>query len=79
MFEPKYKKILERCLSDAIQNSAPGAVAYLGKNNERLFFGSVGKCALIPIEEDMQKETLFDLASLTKVIATNLSSLIGFQ
>jgi len=79
MFEPKYKKILERCLSDAIQNSAPGAVAYLGKNNERLFFGSVGKCALIPIEEDMQKETLFDLASLTKVIATTTAILLLYQ
>ncbi len=79
MFEPESKKALEICLSDAIQNSAPGAVAYLGKNNERLFFGSVGKCALTPVEEDMQKDTIFDLASLTKVIATTTAILLLYQ
>jgi len=79
MFRNREKEILLKCLNKAIQNSAPGAVAYVGKNNEVLFFDCVGKCAILPSEEEMRKDTIFDLASLTKVIATTTSVLLLYQ
>lgn len=79
MFSKQEKEIILKCLNNAIQNSAPGAVAYVGRNDEVLFFDSVGKCAILPSEEDMKKDSIFDLASLTKVIATTTSVLLLYQ
>ncbi|MGC8847192.1 MAG: serine hydrolase domain-containing protein, partial [Candidatus Hydrogenedens sp.] len=79
MFSKREREIILKCLNNAIKKSAPGSVAYIGKNNEVLFFDSVGKCAILPSEEEMKKDTIFDLASLTKVIATTTSILLLYQ
>ena len=80
MFDRQEKKVLLTCLINAIHNSnAPGAVAFLGRNDEILFFDAVGKSSVIPLEEEMGKDTIFDLASLTKVIATTTAILILYQ
>lgn len=79
MFSKREKEMVFKCLNNAIKNSAPGAVAYVGKNDEILFFDSVGKCTILPSEEEMKKDTIFDLASLTKVIATTTSVLLLYQ
>lgn len=80
MFDKQEKKVLLTCLKNAIEKSnAPGAVAYLGRKDEILFFDAVGKCSIVPLEEEMSGDTIFDLASLTKVIATTTSILILYQ
>ena len=66
-------------LKTAIEGSAPGAVAYVGKNDEVFFFGGVGKKSLMPIEEDLTVDTIYDLASLTKVVATTTAIMLLYQ
>ncbi len=79
MLDRKEKETILNCLKKSIQNSAPGAVAYFGRYDEVLFFECAGKCAILPNEEEIKKDTIFDLASLTKVIATTTSILILYQ
>jgi CubicO group peptidase (beta-lactamase class C family) len=48
----------------------PGAVALVGREGKIIFCEHVGHRALIPEPVPMAKDTIFDLASLTKVMAT---------
>ncbi len=57
------------------QGVYPGAVLLVGKGDEIVFFQAVGHRALIPRERPMEDETIFDLASLTKPLATALAIL----
>lgn len=55
--------------------AAPGAVALIGRGDELLAASCVGARALEPQREVLEPDTLFDLASLTKPIATATSVL----
>jgi uncharacterized protein YbbC (DUF1343 family) len=55
---------------------APGAVACVGKGEERLFLGGSGHRALTPGEEPATADTVYDLASLTKVVATTTAVML---
>ncbi|HOK08381.1 MAG TPA: DUF1343 domain-containing protein [Candidatus Hydrogenedens sp.] len=79
MLEKKYKIIFNKVLDTAIKNIPTGAVAYIGQYDEVLFFQASGKCSVVPYEEPMDKDVIFDLASLTKVIATTTSILLLYQ
>ena len=48
----------------------PGAVLLVGHRGKIVFEKAVGMRALMPIREPMTTDTIFDLASLTKVVAT---------
>ena len=48
----------------------PGAVVIVGKSDQTLYEKSFGLRATVPAEEPMTLDTVFDLASLTKVVAT---------
>ena len=48
--------------------SCPGAVLWLERNGSA-YHKAYGRRALVPAEEPMNEETIFDIASLTKVIA----------
>jgi len=48
----------------------PGAVLAVGYQGHLVFEAAVGHAALIPVERRMTLDTVFDLASLTKPIAT---------
>jgi serine-type D-Ala-D-Ala carboxypeptidase len=50
----------------------PGAVLLVGRGEEVLLHRSFGYAALVPEKQLLQKETIFDLASLTKPLATTL-------
>lgn len=75
-FEKKWIDNLLRC---AIENCAPGAVAYLGKMDDVLYWDCVGKRSLIPVEEPNGIDTIYDLASLTKVVATTTAVMLLYQ
>lgn len=51
----------------------PGAVLLVARKNEIVFFEQTGNRALLPTPFPMKKDTPFDLASLTKPLATTLS------
>lgn len=62
---------IRRALHDAVdQSRAPGAVLYVGDLDTEHFFEATGSRQLFPYTRALRRDTLFDLASLTKVIAT---------
>jgi uncharacterized protein YbbC (DUF1343 family)/CubicO group peptidase (beta-lactamase class C family) len=59
--------IVERAILDG---QIPGAVVLIGHNGQVAYRKAFGRRALEPRREAMTVDTIFDLASLTKVIAT---------
>ena len=57
----------------------PGAVVLIGHNGQVVFQKAYGSRALIPQREPMTLDTIFDAASLTKVIATTPSIMRLFE
>ena len=55
------------------ENRLPGAVILVGQNERILYRKAFGHRALVPKSESMTVDTVFDLASLTKVVATTTS------
>jgi CubicO group peptidase (beta-lactamase class C family) len=54
----------------------PGAVVLVGRSNKVLYWKAFGREVAEPFQEPMQKDTVFDLASLTKPIATAASVMV---
>jgi uncharacterized protein YbbC (DUF1343 family)/CubicO group peptidase (beta-lactamase class C family) len=54
----------------------PGAVVLVARRGRVVWHKAYGARSLIPEREMMTKETIFDLASLTKVVATSTSIMI---
>jgi uncharacterized protein YbbC (DUF1343 family)/CubicO group peptidase (beta-lactamase class C family) len=50
--------------------STPGAVVVVGRGDQTVYEKSFGLRATVPAEEPMTLDTVFDLASLTKVVGT---------
>jgi CubicO group peptidase (beta-lactamase class C family) len=48
----------------------PGAVVVVGRGDTVLFEKAYGQRAVAPLAEPMPLDTVFDMASLTKVVAT---------
>ena len=62
---------LQAALAKAVTDAqAPGAVGLVGNLDETLFFSAVGARQRFPVRRTAKKSTLYDLASLTKVIVT---------
>jgi len=62
---------LDRAIEQAIQeDKIPGAVLLIGHNGNVVYRKAYGKRAITPSPEPMTVDTIFDLASLTKVVAT---------
>ena len=62
---------LDRAINDAIEEGlTPGAVAWVESRGRRLHFASYGARSVVPEREGMTTDTVFDCASLTKVMAT---------
>jgi serine-type D-Ala-D-Ala carboxypeptidase len=63
----KIIEVLQRGIADEV---FPGAVALVAQRGKIVLFEHVGYRSLIPERMPMAKDTIFDLASLTKVMAT---------
>jgi uncharacterized protein YbbC (DUF1343 family)/CubicO group peptidase (beta-lactamase class C family) len=62
---------LDALLRDAVEKgNAPGAVLLVGHNGAVVYRKAFGNRALEPSKEPMTTDTVFDTASLTKVVAT---------
>jgi uncharacterized protein YbbC (DUF1343 family)/CubicO group peptidase (beta-lactamase class C family) len=62
---------VDAIINDAVQTGLiPGAVVAIGHNGQVLYRNAYGSRTLIPHREPMTLDTIFDAASLTKVIAT---------
>jgi uncharacterized protein YbbC (DUF1343 family)/CubicO group peptidase (beta-lactamase class C family) len=63
--------VLDPLINDAIaQRQTPGAVIVVGHNGQVVYRKAYGSRALVPRREEMTVDTIFDCASLTKVVAT---------
>jgi uncharacterized protein YbbC (DUF1343 family)/CubicO group peptidase (beta-lactamase class C family) len=63
--------VLDSIVLDAIHDhQIPGAVLLVGHNGQVIYRKAFGNRALEPRREPMTVDTIFDLASLTKVVAT---------
>ena len=61
------------------QGKLPGAVLLVGHDGKVVYRKAYGKRALVPQPETMTLDTIFDCASLTKVIATTSSLMKLFE
>jgi uncharacterized protein YbbC (DUF1343 family)/CubicO group peptidase (beta-lactamase class C family) len=68
---------IEPLVRDAIADKKlPGAVVLVGRRDRVLYQKAIGHRAIQPALETMTTDTIFDLASLTKVVATTTSVMI---
>ena len=71
---------IDEIVNDAVRtNLIPGAVLIVGHNGEIVYRKAYGSRALIPAREPMTLDTIFDAASLTKVVATTPSVMKLFE
>ena len=69
-------KTLDAVIEDAIeQKQCPGAVLVVGHGGKAVYRKAYGMRSLEPAREAMTLDTIFDVASLTKVVATTPSVL----
>ncbi len=62
---------IDRLLAEAMTDQrTPGAVVLVGRGDAVVFEKVYGRRAVVPAAEPMTLDTMFDLASLTKVVAT---------
>src|SRR5262245_44456027 len=65
---------LDAVIEEAVQtDKIPGAVLLVGHEGQVVYQKAYGHRALIPNPEPMTLDTIFDIASLTKVVATTSS------
>ncbi|MDT5269138.1 MAG: hypothetical protein QOH49_1324 [Acidobacteriota bacterium] len=68
---------IDAALAESIQKKElPGAVVLVARRGGVVWRKAYGARALIPTREEMTVDTVFDLASLTKVVATTTSAMI---
>ena len=68
---------IDGLVEDAIRaGQLPGAVVLVGRGDRTVFSKAYGNRALVPAREPMTADTIFDIASLTKVVATTTSVMV---
>ena len=65
--------LIQKAIAD---KQLPGAVVLVGLGERTLYQKAIGQRAVVPSPEPMTPDTIFDLASLTKVVATTTSVMI---
>ena len=69
--------LMEPAIEEAInQHKLPGAVVVVGRKGKIVWKRAYGARAIEPAREPMSVDTIFDLASLTKVVATATSIMV---
>ena len=68
---------LDEVVQQAIEKGEiPGAVVLVGRRGRLVYRQAFGNRILVPVSDQMTIDTIFDIASLTKVIATATSIMI---
>ena len=71
---------IDAIINDAVRTGLiPGALVVVGHNNQIVYHRAYGERSLVPTREPMTLDTIFDAASLTKVIATTPSIMKLFE
>jgi uncharacterized protein YbbC (DUF1343 family)/CubicO group peptidase (beta-lactamase class C family) len=76
-FDPARLASIDRVVADAItDHKMPGAVVVVGRGDTVVWRKAYGNRAVVPNVEPMTLDTIFDLASLTKVVATTTAAMM---
>ena len=76
-FDPAKLAKLDGVIEKAIDRKVvPGAVVLVARHGKIAYVRSIGRRAIVPAEEAMTRDTVFDLASLTKPVATATCAMI---
>lgn len=68
---------VEDAFQEAVANGVfPGAVVLVGREDEVVFEGKYGLRSILPEKSPMESDTIFDLASLTKPLATTIAMML---
>lgn len=71
---------IDQVIDDAVaQGKLPGAVLIIGHDGKIVYQKAYGRRAIVPAPEAMTADTIFDLASLTKVVATTTALMQLFE
>jgi CubicO group peptidase (beta-lactamase class C family) len=76
MSSERLARIDEAALTSIERKDTPGAVIIVGRRGRIVYRKAFGDRAILPQREPMTLDTIFDLASLTKIIATATSIMI---
>lgn len=77
--DERWSRVGELVQEAMAEHKLPGAVVLVGQGDRILFRQAYGARALEPAREEMTLDTIFDAASLTKVVATTTSVMILVQ
>jgi len=72
---PEWNRISEALRKGVEEGVFPGALALVGRAGKVAFLGKSGYRSLVPEKALMHKDTIFDIASLTKPRATTLATM----
>jgi CubicO group peptidase (beta-lactamase class C family) len=68
---PSHLKYIDNAVEAAIQDDElPGAVVLVARQGRIAYFKAFGNRSVLPAAESMTEDTIFDMSSLTKVMAT---------
>jgi uncharacterized protein YbbC (DUF1343 family) len=71
---------LDAAINQAVrQDQIPGAVLLVGHRGQVVYRKAYGYRSLVPVKEPMTTDTIFDIASLTKVVATTSAVMKLFE
>lgn len=76
MSSAKLNQIEALVNKDIADKKLPGAVILIGRKGKIVYRKAFGNRSLVPTVEKMTTDTIFDLASLTKVVATSTSVMV---
>ncbi|MFQ5652535.1 MAG: glycoside hydrolase family 3 N-terminal domain-containing protein [bacterium] len=75
MFEPAYR-VLEQAIQDSV---FPGAQVAIVRDGQLIASRGFGRQTYAPASPEVDPETVYDLASVTKVVATTMSAMVLWQ
>lgn len=77
--QPDFSSI-DRIVSVAIEaHKFPGAVVIVGHDGKIVFHKAYGERSLVPERLPMREDTIFDMASITKILATSTAAMELYQ
>ena len=79
-YPPTDAETVDQIINEAVQSKViPGAVLIIGHDGQVVYRKAYGSRAIVPERETMTLDTIFDAASLTKVVATTPSVMKLFE
>jgi len=77
--QPDFSSIDHVVLTAIDKHKFPGAVVIVGHDGKIVFHKAYGERSLVPVRTPMREDTVFDMASITKILATSTAAMELYQ